>query len=58
MDEITQQNHSCESTVIGLVVIAEAPRRVHEVSPESPDDGGKSALEIFVDWRPNPEESC
>jgi RNA polymerase sigma-70 factor (ECF subfamily) len=33
-------------------------RAAYEVLPESPDDSGKSASEVFVDQRPNPEESC
>jgi RNA polymerase sigma-70 factor (ECF subfamily) len=33
-------------------------RGFHEVLPESPDDGLKSASEAFVDRRPSPEESC
>ena len=33
-------------------------RGVFEVLPESTDEGVKSASEIFVDQRPNPEESC
>jgi len=33
-------------------------RATYEVLPESPDDGGKSASENFVDQSPNPEESC
>jgi RNA polymerase sigma-70 factor (ECF subfamily) len=33
-------------------------RGVFEVLPETPDDGVKSGSEVFVDQRPNPEESC
>lgn len=33
-------------------------RGVFEVLPESTDEGAESASEIFVDQRPNPEESC
>jgi DNA-directed RNA polymerase specialized sigma24 family protein len=33
-------------------------RGVFEDLPESTDEGVKSTLEIFVDGRPNPEESC
>jgi RNA polymerase sigma-70 factor (ECF subfamily) len=33
-------------------------RGVFEVLPETPDDGVKSGSEVFVDHRPNPEESC
>jgi RNA polymerase sigma factor (sigma-70 family) len=33
-------------------------RAVFEDLPESTDDGVKSISEIFVDGRPNPEESC
>ena len=33
-------------------------RGVLEVLPESPDDGGKSTSDAFVDQSPNPEESC
>ena len=32
-------------------------RGAYEVLSESPDDSGKSASEVFVDQRPNPEES-
>jgi RNA polymerase sigma factor (sigma-70 family) len=33
-------------------------RGIHEVLPESPDDGGKPVSEAFVDKSPTPEESC
>jgi RNA polymerase sigma-70 factor (ECF subfamily) len=33
-------------------------RRVFEVLPENPDDGGNASSEAAVDRSPNPEESC
>jgi RNA polymerase sigma-70 factor, ECF subfamily len=33
-------------------------RRFLEVLPECPDEGVKSASEVFIDRTPNPEESC
>jgi RNA polymerase sigma-70 factor (ECF subfamily) len=33
-------------------------RGIHEVLPESPDDGQTPVSEVFVDRSPTPEESC
>jgi RNA polymerase sigma-70 factor, ECF subfamily len=39
-------------------ILLRRKRGVFEVLPENPDDGEKLSPELFVDLRPNPEESC